>query len=92
MEDHQKIVELEQRLEAMSRRVDDVAERAGQRIDPTGAFKPRPSNYRTFWGAIFVLVGFIWLTNRLGWLYFDIPIAATILIFIGLYLILTSRR
>ncbi len=92
MEDQTKIAELEQRLETMGRRIDDLAERAGQRIDPTGARRRDPSNSRSFWGLIFLIVGSVWLSNRMGWFYFDIPIAATALIVVGVYMIVTSKR
>jgi len=91
MEEQTKIDELEQRLEALGRRVDDLAERTGQRIDPINTRRPYRSNSRTFWGLIFVMIGFVWLANRMGWFYIDIPIAATVLIVVGLYLIVTSR-
>ncbi len=92
MEENEKIAELEQRLEAMGKRIDDLVERTGQRIDPTCTRRPYQSSGRTLWGLVFVLIGFVWLANRMGWFYFDIPIAATVLIVIGLYLIVTSRR
>ena len=92
MEDQTKIAELEQRLEAMGRRIDDLAERAGQRIDPTGARRKDQMSSRSFWGLIFLIVGSVWLSNRMGWFYFDIPIAATVLIVIGIYMIVTSKR
>lgn len=92
MEDHEKIAELEQRIETLSRRIDEVAERAGQRIDFNVSHKANYSRSRPFWGAIFIMVGLVWMANRMGWFYFDIPIAAAILIIVGLYFIVTSRR
>jgi len=92
MEENERLASLEHRLDSLSKRVDDLAERAGQRIDPVNTRRPPQSNIRVFTGLMLTIFGGVWLANQMGWLYFEIPIAATMLIGIGLYMIVTSRR
>lgn len=86
------ISEIERRLDAVSKRLDDLAERTGQRVEFTPAYRFRGERRRVFWGLAFIAVGLIWLGNRMNWFEFEVPIAAMALILIGAYMIVSSRR
>ncbi len=96
MLDEERFDKFEQRVEALGKRIEEVAERIGQkveaRVETSARCSPHRERGRIFWGLAFVVAGFIWLGNRMDWFRFDVPIAATVLIILGLYMIVTARH
>ncbi|MFN3820757.1 MAG: hypothetical protein ACK4OO_00365 [bacterium] len=89
-----RLDELGQRMrelsEELEKRFSEVWERFQSERVENGPHK-RFHQGRFFWGIIFILAGFFWWAQKMGWINFNFPWVQAALIFIGIHLILTSR-
>jgi hypothetical protein len=96
MDYQERIDELERKIEAFNRKLEEVGEKIGQRIElkieDKGRYGRHHERTRIFWGLAFIIGGFIWLGNQMDWFDLHLPIAAAALILIGIYLIVFARR
>jgi len=95
MEEQTRLDAIERRFDALIKRFEELAEQV-RTISETKpqdlpARRARSESGRIFWGTAMVIVGLVWLGDRLSWFDVDIPVAASAFIIIGLYLIITSR-
>ncbi len=105
----EKVKKLEKELEGMGHKLEQEAKKFEEKTEQFGRDvehrakemaqdlkNKKPSGGGFFWGIVFVVAGFIWLGNGLGWFYADVPWAALFLIAGGLYMLVrywdTSKK
>jgi hypothetical protein len=91
MDEFDRIAEVERKVENLSRRIDDLAAKTGQQIPYKAEYRVQ-SGGRLFWGLAFLFAGMYWTADHMGWLGIDIPLVSMMLIVLGLYMLVSSRR
>ncbi len=92
----ERFEKLEKSVEVLRERIEDFGRTVGDKVEGKVGELNRKHNRINkdglFWGLAFIVAGTVWLGKSIGWFYFNIPIAPTALIIIGLYIVLSGNK
>ena len=93
---------IEEKIEQAAREFKEKAKEIGERIEKEfkseagerGRHDPkhRPHRSANFWGAVLIIIGFLFLAENLRWIDWDIPFWPIVLIVVGAYIIYDQKR
>lgn len=98
MDDSIRIENLEKEIAILSTRVEELekVDSAQPIIETIEKSNRKKTSKRTedflFVGVVLVILGSIWLAKSFGWFCFDLKFWPSVLIILGIYYILKSRR